>query len=478
MHLITLEHHADFEDWRTKARALISADVPPQQVNFVPPDQDRPLLNFGAPDLPKPQKSVVASRDFLERAERVVCHSDPERYDRLYALLWRLQSQPSLMQNSLDEDVNWLMEADKAIRRDRHKMHAFVRFRKVGERRDGREQFMAWFEPSHYIVDLASGFFTRRFPNMDWAIVTPYRSAIWNGESLRFAPGGRKEDVPDTDIVEDQWKTYFASIFNPSRLKVSAMQAEMPKKYWNNLPEATLIPELIAGAKTRERAMMNSVNLNPNPIAEKATYQPDTLMENLSPPDLPALKAQVAHCRRCPLWEGATQGVTGVGPSDARLMIVGEQPGDQEDLAGLPFVGPAGTLLTDALNDAGLIREDAYITNAVKHFKYQVRGKRRIHQNPSASEIKACNVWLERELDLVKPELVLCLGASAARAVYGRPVKIGESRGRVLERPDGLKFFVTSHPSYVLRMQQYEDTPSAYPEMISDLQKVAELLAA
>ena len=129
------------------------------------------------------------------------------------------------------------------------------------------------------------------------------------------------------------------------------------------------------------------------------------------------------------------------------------------------------------MKEAGLNREDAYITNAVKHFKYQVRGKRRIHQNPSTAEIKACNVWLERELHLVEPELVLCLGASAARAVYGKPVKIGEARGQLLQRPDGLKLFITSHPSYVLRMQQYEKTPAAYAEMLADLQKVAQLLA-
>lgn len=477
MHLITLETYADFTEWREKARPLIAARIHPEQVHFIPPDRDKPLLDFGSPGLPDRRQTVIASRDFLDRAERVACHSDPERYDRLYALLWRLQSQPSLMRNSLDEDVNWLMEADKAIRRDRHKMHAFVRFRKVGETDKGREQFMAWFEPSHYIVDLASGFFTRRFPNMDWAIVTPYRTALWDGEALRFEPGGRKEDVPDTDVVENQWKTYFASIFNPSRLKVSAMQAEMPKKYWNNLPEAALIPELIAGAQTRERAMMNSLNQSPNPIAEKATYQPTRVEETLTPPNLDALRDQVANCRRCPLWEGATQGVSGVGPETARLMIVGEQPGDQEDLAGKPFVGPAGTLLTQALKEAGLSRDEAYVTNAVKHFKYEVRGQRRIHKNPSVSEIRACNIWLQQELELVKPDIVLCLGASAARAVSGKPIKIGESRGRVLERADGVKFLVTSHPSYVLRMQQYEDVPTAYPDMVADLQKVARLLA-
>jgi DNA polymerase len=444
----------------------------------MPPDRTDPIFDLGLTALMNKRRTVVASKTFMDMAERVVCHRDPTRYDRLYNLLWRLQGQPNLMRNAVDDDVRWLMEADKAIRRDRHKMHAFVRFRKVGERVDGREQFIAWFEPSHFIVDLASGFFQRRFPNMDWAIVTPYRTAIWNGETLQFASGGTQADVPASDVVEDQWKTYFSAIFNPARLKVSAMTAEMPKKYWKNLPEAALIPSLIQSAHSQERRLMQSVSPTPNPIAAKATYQPKQMAEDLTPADLPSLAAQVQACRRCPLWNGATQGVSGVGPTDARLMIVGEQPGDQEDLQGKPFVGPAGQLLTQAMQDAGLSRDAAYITNAVKHFKYEVRGKRRIHKNPSVSEIRACHVWLERELELVQPALILCLGGTAARALYGRPVKIGVVRGQVQTRTDGRKIFVTAHPSYILRMQRHEKKSQAYPDLVRDLKQVANLLAA
>ncbi|GLQ21149.1 uracil-DNA glycosylase [Algimonas porphyrae] len=461
-----------------QARALCSAKVHPSQIRFIPPDRDNTLLDFGVTDLPQVRRKVIASEDFMDRAARVACHNDPDRYDRLYQLLWRLQDTPSLMRNTVDDDVRWLIDADKAIRRDRHKMHAFVRFRKVGDTDQGREQFMAWFEPSHFIVDLASGFFTRRFPNMDWAIVTPYRTAIWNGESLCFAPGGTRDDVPEEDCVEDQWKTYFASIFNPARLKVGAMTAEMPKKYWRNLPEAALIPDLIKTAKGRERNLIRSLNAAPNPLAAKATYQPRRVIPDQTPQDIPALWKQVEACRRCDLWQGATQGVAGVGPKDAALMIIGEQPGDQEDLAGQPFIGPAGQLLTQALTDAGLSREQVYVTNAVKHFKYEVRGQRRIHRNPTIAEIRACNAWLEQEIAMIKPQLVLCLGGSAARAVNGKPVKISEVRGRPMTRADGLPFFVTSHPAYILRVQRYEDAPKAYQEMVADLKAVADLLAA
>jgi len=478
MHTVTLEHHADFKGWKAHARDMCAARITPSQVRFVPPDRQDTLLDFGIMERPESRRNVVASQEFMDRAERVVCHSDPARYDHLYRLLWRLQSQPSLMRNTVDNDVNWINDADKTVRRDRHKMHAFVRFRKVGETDEGRERYMAWFEPSHYIIDLATPFFTRRFPNMDWAILTPYRSAIWNGDTLEFGPGGTKNDVPAEDVVEEQWKTYFSSIFNPSRLKVSAMTAEMPKKYWHNLPEAALIPSLVQGAKDQEKRMMKSLNHVPNPIAKKATYQPERINEDLAPQSLSEIWDQVEACRRCPLWDGATQGVAGVGPQTARLMIVGEQPGDKEDLAGKPFIGPAGKILDQAIAEAGLAREQAYVTNAVKHFKYQVRGQRRIHQNPSVSEIKACNVWLEREIELVKPDLILCLGGSAARAVSGHPIKIGDNRGQILTRADGQKFFITSHPSYILRTQKYEQTPTAYPQMVAELQTVAALLAA
>ena len=177
MHTITLDTHADFAAWRAQARDMCAARVHPSQLRFIPPDREEVLLNFGVLGLREERRKVVASPEFMERAERVVCHRDPERYDRLYGLLWRLQDQPSLMRNTVDDDVRWMVEADKSVRRDRHKMHAFVRFRKVGETPEGRERFMAWFEPDNYIVDLATPFFTRRFPNMDWAIVTPYRTA-------------------------------------------------------------------------------------------------------------------------------------------------------------------------------------------------------------------------------------------------------------------------------------------------------------
>jgi uracil-DNA glycosylase len=201
-------------------------------------------------------------------AERALCHRDPERFDKLYRLLWRLQNERSLLSNPADGDVHWLMAREKEVRRDIHKTHAFVRFRKVDESDRGRERFAAWFEPSQFSLRLSAPFFARRFPNMDWVIATPEGCAIWKDEKLIFGPGGSAGSVPDADGVEAEWRAYFAAIFNPARLKISAMCAEMPKKFWRNLPEADLIAKLVADARLRVDAMTDGAVTTPNRLAE------------------------------------------------------------------------------------------------------------------------------------------------------------------------------------------------------------------
>lgn len=184
---------------------------------------------------------------------------------------------------------------------------------------------------------------------------------------------------------------------------------------------------------------------------------------------LTELRERAAACRACPLWENATQVVFGEGRTDARLMLVGEQPGDKEDLAGRPFVGPAGQLLDRALEDAGIDRDTVYITNAVKHFKYVVRGKWRLHQKPTVAEIKACQQWLEQELTLVQPLLVVALGATAARALFGREMKIGVNRGRVLALMPDLSCVITVHPSALLRIPDEKVRATEYQRLVADL---------
>ncbi|WP_017664057.1 UdgX family uracil-DNA binding protein [Porphyrobacter sp. AAP82] len=437
----------DFAFWCERARGLVQGDVPPDRVSWIEPGGTGDLfaseghqgsLARGEKRLPPPPadpRPVRASQRFLTVARSAALHSERTRFGLLYRLLWRLQSNPRLMEDTADPEVRRCEELAKAVRRDAHKMHAFVRFREVIEE-DGTPHFVAWFEPDHHILRAEAGFFIRRFANMRWSILTPRGSIHWDGETMREGPPARREDAPQGDPVEALWRSYYASIFNPARLKVGAMLSEMPKKYWKNLPEAELIPQLIAGAQARETAMVTA-----GARAERAR---------------PASLAEVAQgagaCRDCGIADCGTRAVAGEGLPGAPLMIIGEQPGDEEDQAGRPFVGPAGQLLDDHLARAGIEREAAYVTNAVKHFKFTWKGKHRLHQSPGAKEIDTCRWWLEAERSLVRPRIVLALGASAARGLLGRTVSVTRERGRAIRLDDGAELWVTVHPSYLLRL--------------------------
>ena len=188
---------------------------------------------------------------------------------------------------------------------------------------------------------------------------------------------------------------------------------------------------------------------------------------------LAALAAAEQACRRCPLYKNATQAVPGEGPSHAKVMLVGEQPGDKEDLAGKPFVGPAGRILDSALADAGIPRKETFVTNAVKHFKFEPRGKRRLHKRPNAHEIERCQWWQERERAIVRPELIVALGATAARSLLGRVVTITSVRGQALTLADGTALVVTIHPSALLRIREEAEKHAAYAAFVRDLKLAA-----
>jgi uracil-DNA glycosylase family protein len=195
-----------------------------------------------------------------------------------------------------------------------------------------------------------------------------------------------------------------------------------------------------------------------------------------APLSLKTLREEATACRACPLWKNATQTVFGEGPPDAQLMLVGEQPGDKEDLAGKPFVGPAGLMLDRALEEAGIDRKKVYITNAVKHFKFVPRGKIRLHQKPTTPEIRACRQWYERELAAIRPDLVVAMGATAAQSVLGKITPINKNRGRPIDGPDRIKVLVTVHPSYLLRLPDADAKAREYQRFVDDLKNAAELL--
>ncbi|TGQ51395.1 uracil-DNA glycosylase [Mesorhizobium sp. M1C.F.Ca.ET.193.01.1.1] len=191
-----------------------------------------------------------------------------------------------------------------------------------------------------------------------------------------------------------------------------------------------------------------------------------------------AAREAAKGCHRCQLWRNATQTVFGEGPENADVIFVGEQPGDQEDLAGKPFVGPAGRIFDSILDDAEIDRRKVYVTNAVKHFKFEPRGKRRIHSKPNAGEIQACRWWLDKELSLIKPNLVVALGATAAQSLLGKAVPITRMRGDVIEREDGLRVFVTVHPSFILRIREQEEKEAERERFLKDMRKVKQLMGA
>ncbi len=344
-------------------------------------------------------------------------------------------------------------------------MRAFVRFRALtlssgNDVPDDPVQYVAWFEPDHHIVRANAGFFVRRFANMRWSILTPELSIHWDGDVLREGPGASRADAPTDDPVEEVWKTYYASIFNPARVKIGAMLKEMPRRYWKNMPETALVPHLIANAQAKESGMMVQATLGGT--------------SNMA---LAALREEAMGCTRCPLHRPATQTVFGEGPVDAPLMFVGEQPGDQEDLAGQPFIGPAGKMFDKALAEAGIDRTRAYVTNAVKHFKFEPRGKRRIHAKPDAGEIEACRWWVDQERDIVRPRLTVALGATAARSLFGKPMTIGKERGRAVLLPDGGEAWITVHPSFLLRIEDAQAAALEYERFVADLRAIGRRVA-
>jgi uracil-DNA glycosylase family protein len=556
MHSIVLDTETDFPGWRRAARALALEGVAPEDAVWSVTEA-ADLFAAPAPEAAPPAGTFSVPRALVDLAETAIQARDAERFALLYRLVWRAHhGEKHLLEDAADPQVQRVQRLAQAVRRDTHKMRAFVRFREVrdtgglgaspapsddtpddaqdegvrdasgpppaaGPERPGLHEasraapspgprtapavgpgsadllaaiaarpagefaparYVAWFEPDHFIVEANAPFFVRRFATMQWSILTPDRCAHWDGEALTFTPGADRSQLPDDDALAEYWRAYFSSIFNPARLKVGAMTSEMPRKYWKNLPEAAAIPGLIRDAQSRTEQMVERPTISP-PRERKMPKVPAAPADALPATaahlsgDLVALAAEAAACRRCPLWEPATQTVFGEGPADARLMFVGEQPGDQEDLAGRPFIGPAGQLFDRALAEAGIDRSTVYVTNSVKHFKFEPRGKRRIHVKPGATEINACNVWLQAERAAIKPALTVALGATAARAVLGRTVTIGRERSRPIALDGNAQAFVTVHPSYLLRLPDEDAKAREYAAFVEDLRHAASLLA-
>ena len=500
-----------FEPWRDAARRLLAESVAPADVLWTSGKEDQSLLGFTDPmgplapspgtpgkgwgggltigelfaapadPLPSPppeyrEKGPEAARvpkAFLDLAKTVICHRETEKWSLLYRGLWRItHGEHDLLKNAVDDDVRALEGMEKSVRRDCHKMTAFVRFKTVADEVDSfgdvaAERYVAWHRPDHFIVRRMAKFFVDRFRSMRWAILTPDASVVWENDELTFGPGVPTDPFAGGDEVERLWTTYYANIFNPARIKLKAMQAEMPKKHWPTLPETRLIPQMLADAPARVQKMLDAA---PKVAVVSEDYVPKT-------GSLTVLREAADKCRACDIGCHATQVVFGDGPKHARMMFVGEQPGDQEDLAGKPFVGPSGQLLDEVLEEVGIDRSLVYVTNAVKHFKFEPRGKRRIHAKPNAREMAACKPWLMAELEIVKPEILVMLGATAAQTLVGRQFRITQSRGEWLDMPYAAKALATFHPSAILRSYDAETLERNKGLFRDDLRKVAEAFA-
>lgn len=479
--------------WRQAARRLASHAIAADQVDWARNATGAGLFDDRPPPESDGAQTVNASKPLIDLLETVICHSDPQAPALAYQALLRHQRDRRAIANPADPLTQRLQRMAKTVRRDIHKMHAFVRFRELPG--DGpRRSFAAWFEPSHLIEERATPFFARRFGDMDWMILTPQATVRFNGGVLSFGPPPEvRPDLPD-DASEALWGTYFQNIFNPARVKIAAMKSEMPMKYWANLPETRLIPQMLADAEGRVAAMRAAMPSQPPAHVAR-------ILDRLTPaplPDMPETLDQAAQaaraCTRCSLCEAATQTVWGEGDPWAALMIVGEQPGDHEDLQGRPFVGPAGQLLRDLMGQAGLGPGglgqgglgqgglgqgglgSVWLTNAVKHFKFQPRGKMRLHQNPNRGEIQHCRWWLDLERRFIAPRLTLALGASAAYALTGSAEGIGARRGRVERALDGGPVLLSWHPSYILRLSGAAAV-QAQDQLRADLRRASEMAA-
>jgi DNA polymerase len=461
--MLAIHIDGGWKQWRDAARRAVRCDLAPNELEWTDArDGQTSLLGRGASG-PERLEQFETVRDrprvpntFVTWGRAAAHHRDPARWALLYRVLWRLAGdEPRLLQHKTDEHVDRLRSMYKAVKRDAHKMKAFVRFREVED--DGGARYVAWHEPDHFIVPYVAPFFADRFATMHWTIFTPEASVSWDGESLAYGRGVDPSEAPDGDDLESMWKTYYGAIFNPARIKTSAMKAEMPVKHWSTLPETAEIPKLLREAPRRVREM--------------AAFGPDTAASSV--PDeanWQELEEACLACTACDRCREATQAVFGEGDRDADLAVVGEQPGAEEDRRGRPFVGPAGDVLDRALDAAALDRDDLYLTNSVKHYGSVEKGGTHYHDSPDSYVTEMCEPWVRAELELLDPDVVVALGRTAATVLAGRQIAISREHGRALRGGSHADAIVpTYHPAAVLRQPGDRASAQRFNGLVEDL---------
>jgi DNA polymerase len=456
MPIIRLASETDFAGWRTAARTLRARRARPDDVIWTV-DGSADLFDDAALEPSAGPAGFTVPREFMKLAEAAILHRSDERFALLYRMLWRLGGEPMLLWVA-DPDTDKARDFAQGVGKAVHAMKAFVRFQPVAAECGAQ---VAWFEPAHRVTYVVAPFFARRYADRPFSLLTPDACAHWDTRALSFTPGADPADMPAAQGLQDYWRARYAPLFaaaagNPPGRAGIAGSDDPPSAEPMATPHKTPArpPATPASRRVLKAAMR---------VSRDAPYDAVALT------CLDEVAAGIQFCRRCDLYRDATQGVAGEGPEPARLMLVGEQPGDQEDLAGQPFVGPAGQMLDRALEKAGVPRAETYVTNAVKHFKFELRGKRRLHKTPGTGEVSACRWWLDNERRVVRPRVIVALGATAALAVFGKPTPIGKSRGRAIQLPDQAQGLVTYHPSFLLRVPDADAKAKAFAEFVQDL---------
>ena len=419
-----LTHETAWNEWRRAARAFVLGGVAPADLLWSVGGVGDPMPDAdGGFTLPK-SLVLLAAQAFQAR--------EPERFGLLYTLVWRAHHGTLDPHDLGDPDLRLTRQWALAVRADAHRMRTHTRFLRITD--DGRPHFLGWYAPEHFVLEANARLMARRDPGACFTLVTPDGTAHAALGGLRFGLGLR--DPGDDETLAAWWDAHRDAVLAGAHDGGGLPEAEMLDEAPRPLDQPPLGPVVLTAGQTSASGA----------IARKARA-----------------------CDRCALHRPATQTVAGEGPVGARLMFVGEQPGDQEDTIGRPFVGPAGQLLDAALEEAGIDRREIYITNAVKHFKFNRRGTRRIHESPSPAEIEVCRFWLDQETSALNPALIVLLGGSAGRAVLGRPVGVTRERGRPFALADGRTAFLTVHPSFLLRQTDEQARDREYAAFVRDL---------
>uniref|UniRef100_E1TAF8 Type-4 uracil-DNA glycosylase n=1 Tax=Burkholderia sp. (strain CCGE1003) TaxID=640512 RepID=E1TAF8_BURSG len=455
--LRSIEISNNFDAWRAASLAALAQGLAPEAIEWrvsEGPGSKSPVEqaafdygeHVGVAHPVAAAPAVHVSKELAALLRDAALYREPHRWAFLYKVLWRWQQGDRAAASPADEDGARLYRMAKCVRRAKHDMIAYVRFQKNADA--SVPEYIAWYEPEHDVLAWGAEHFAQRMGRSTWLIATPHGAAFWDGAELRIDDDRALRNphrCETNDEAQALWLAYYRSTFNPARLNEAALTQHMPVRFWKALPEGRLIPGMISEARSGARRLAQASGVaafNGKAISVEAEVaQP--LREQPSSLDA---------CRRCDLWRHATQAVGGVGPRDARIMVIGEQPGDHEDLSGQPFVGPAGQLLNSAITQAGLRREQLYLTNAVKHFKWEPRGKRRLHKTAAQREMQACSHWLTQELETVRPSVVVTLGTTALNALLGEKSSLQDYLHGPFELEGGWGI-ATYHPSFALRQQ-------------------------